>query len=90
MRINTTLNEGVATDVVCMTTSHTNASFPGDSNRGAQFGSVVGNVSLNFVDRSGTSVVANGVVDTNTNGMSSCGGKLRTEAQSVLHGTLLS
>ena len=90
MRINTTLNEGVATDVVCMTTSHANTSFPGDNNRGAQFGSVVGNVSLNFVDRGGASVVANGVVDTNTNGTSSYGRKLRTEAQSVLHGALLS
>ena len=90
MRIDTTLNEGVATDVVCMTTSHANTSFPGDNNRGAQFGSVVGNVSLNFVDRGGASVVANGVVDTNTNGTSSYGRKLRTEAQSVLHGALLS
>jgi hypothetical protein len=88
--INTTLNKGVATDVVSMTTSHANTSFPGDNNRGAQFGSVVGNVSLNFVDRGGTSVVANGVVDTNTNGTSSYGRKLRTEAQSVLHGAFLS
>jgi hypothetical protein len=45
-----------------MTTSHANTSFPGDNNRGAQFGSVVGNVSLNFVDRGGASVMASGVV----------------------------
>jgi hypothetical protein len=56
VRINPSLNEGVATDVVCMTTSHANTSFPGDNNRGAQFGSVVGNVSLSFVDRGGASV----------------------------------
>ena len=90
MQIDTTLDEGVATDVICMTTSHANTNFPGDNNRGAQFGSVVGNVSLSFVDRGGASVVANGVVDTNTNGTSSYDGKLRTEAQSVLHGALLS
>jgi hypothetical protein len=80
VRINTTLNEGVAADVVCMTTSHANTSFPGDNNRGAQFGSVVGNVSLSFVDRGGASAVANSVVGMNTNGTSSCGRKLRTEA----------
>jgi hypothetical protein len=73
-----------------MTTSHANTSFPGDNNRGAQFGSVVGNVSLNFVDRGGASVVASSVVDTNTNGTSSYSRKLRTEAQSVLHGPFLS
>jgi hypothetical protein len=73
-----------------MTTSHANTSFPGDNNRGAQFGSVVGNVSLNFVDRGGASVVANNVVDMNTNGTSSYSRKLGTEAQSVLHGALLS
>jgi hypothetical protein len=62
----------------------------GENNRGAQIGSVVGNVSLSFVDRGGASVMANSVVDLNTNGTSSYGGKPRTEAQSVLHGALLS
>ena len=61
-----TLNEDVATVVVCMTTSHANTSFPGENNRGAQIGSVVGNVSLSFVDRGGALVMANGVVDPNT------------------------
>lgn len=90
MWINATLNEGVARVVVCMTTPHANTSFPGENNRGAQIGSVVGNVSLSFVDRGGASVMANSVVDLNTNGTSSYGGKPRTEAQSVLHGALLS
>jgi hypothetical protein len=88
--INVTLNEDVATVVVCMTTSHANTSFPGENNRGAQIGSVVGNVSLSFVDHGGALVMANGVVDPNTNEMSSYGGKPRIEAQSVLHGAFLS